>query len=160
MRTERLLERIWRPSWVRREGLVVTDIVAVYPAPPSWRGDHRGRAIAEGVDRAGGISIPHRCHDASKPQRERARQGRGGACQAAGGIDLRGLGQAHPLETLRYRNPMTKKGFAGPAEALARWKDHTLVSRAVAGSIMVGRRDTRRSAGRGVQALAIRGSAS
>lgn len=31
-------------------------------------------------------------------------------------------GQKIPLEALRYWNPATQEAFAGPAEALARWK--------------------------------------
>jgi len=31
-------------------------------------------------------------------------------------------GKKIPLEALRYWNPITQEAFAGPAEALARWK--------------------------------------
>ncbi len=31
-------------------------------------------------------------------------------------------GKRIPLEALRYWNPITQEAFAGPAEALARWK--------------------------------------
>lgn len=31
-------------------------------------------------------------------------------------------GRRIPLEALRYWNPITQEAFAGPAEALARWK--------------------------------------
>ena len=32
-------------------------------------------------------------------------------------------GRRIPLEALRYWNPITQEAFAGPAEALARWKE-------------------------------------
>jgi hypothetical protein len=32
-------------------------------------------------------------------------------------------GKRIALEALRYWNPVTQEAFAGPAEALARWKD-------------------------------------
>ncbi|MGH7022477.1 MAG: DUF2093 domain-containing protein [Caulobacteraceae bacterium] len=32
-------------------------------------------------------------------------------------------GRRIPLEALRYWNPVTQEAFAGPAEALARWKE-------------------------------------
>jgi hypothetical protein len=32
-------------------------------------------------------------------------------------------GRRIPLEALRYWNPITQEAFAGPAEALVRWKD-------------------------------------
>ncbi len=32
-------------------------------------------------------------------------------------------GKRIPLDALRYWNPITQEAFAGPAEALARWKE-------------------------------------
>lgn len=32
-------------------------------------------------------------------------------------------GRRIPIEALRYWNPITQEAFAGPAEALARWKE-------------------------------------
>jgi hypothetical protein len=32
-------------------------------------------------------------------------------------------GRRIPLDALRYWNPITQEAFAGPAEALARWKE-------------------------------------
>ncbi|HEY7900050.1 MAG TPA: DUF2093 domain-containing protein [Caulobacteraceae bacterium] len=32
-------------------------------------------------------------------------------------------GKRIPLEALRYWNPITQEAFAGPAEALARWRE-------------------------------------